>query len=361
MTRYLEVQEELRRKPRRWVVTGVAGFIGSHLLEKLLGLDQAVVGIDNFATGYRRNLDDVAARVGEKAFRRFDFIPADIRDGEVCALAFKDADFVLHQAALGSVPRSMVDPAASHAANVDGFVSVLLSAHAARVSRVVYASSSSVYGDDPSEPKVEERRGRVLSPYAATKLIDEVYADTFRRTHGIDSVGLRYFNVFGARQDPHGAYAAVIPKWTEQLLVGEPCEVYGDGSTSRDFCYVDNVVQANLLAALAPSEQLVEPIFNIACGARTSLLELFELIRSRAALSNPDAAHAVLRREPPRPGDILHSLASIDRARRCLGYEPSFDVARGMQETVKFYAEQVATSGSPSGSLPVAPASRAAS
>lgn len=361
MSRYLEVKEELRQKPRRWVVTGVAGFIGSHLLETLLKLEQDVVGLDNFATGYRRNLEDVAARVGDRAFRHFDFIPADIRDGEVCALAFKDADFVLHQAALGSVPRSMVDPLASHAANVDGFVSVLLSAHAAQVSRVVYASSSSVYGDEASEPKVEERRGRLLSPYAATKLIDEIYAETFRRTHGIDSVGLRYFNVFGPRQDPRGAYAAVIPRWTEQILQGEPCAVFGDGTASRDFCYVDNVVQANLLAALAPREQLEDPVFNIACGARTSLTDLFELIRGIAAASNPEANRAELRREAPRPGDILHSLASIERARTRLGYEPSFDVARGMQETVRFYAEQVAASTSPSGSLLVAQAPRAAS
>ncbi len=361
MTRYLEVQEELRRNPRRWVVTGVAGFIGSHLLEALLKLDQAVVGIDNFATGYQRNLEHVAARVGEKAFRRFDFIPADIRDAEVCTAAFSGADFVLHQAALGSVPRSMVEPRASHAANVDGFVNVLLSAHAAGVKRIVYASSSSVYGDEPSEPKVEERRGRLLSPYAATKLIDEVYAETFRRTHDIDSVGLRYFNVFGARQDPHGAYAAVIPRWTEALIAGEPCAVFGDGTASRDFCYVDNVVQANLLAALAPKEQLVDPIFNIACGKKTSLLELFELIRGLAAAANPAARSAVLKREPPRAGDILHSLASIERARQRLGYDPSFDVPQGMRETVRFYAEQAAPVGAPSSSLPMAQASRAAS
>jgi UDP-N-acetylglucosamine/UDP-N-acetylgalactosamine 4-epimerase len=360
MTRYLEVREDLSRTPRRWLVTGVAGFIGSHLLETLLGLGQHVVGLDNFATGYRHNLSHVASRVGAEAFRRFDFIQGDIRDRELCAAAVSNVDFVLHQAALGSVPRSMVDPLASHVSNVDGFVNVLLAAHAAGVERVVYASSSSVYGDEASEPKVEDRRGRLLSPYAATKLIDEVYAETFRRTHELESVGLRYFNVFGARQDPHGAYAAVIPRWTEQLLLGEPCVVFGDGSASRDFCYVDNVVQANLLAAVAPREQLAEPIFNIACGARTSLRELFALIRDLVAESNPAAAHSVLRREAPRAGDILHSLASIERARERLGYSPDFDVATGMRQTVRFYADQ-ARAHAPSGSLPMVPSARAAS
>jgi len=358
--RYLEAQEELRRQPRRWLVTGVAGFIGSHIAETLLGLGQNVLGIDNFATGYRHNLEHVAGRVGAAAWRRFSFVQADIRDREACALAVAGVDFVLHQAALGSVPRSMIDPLASHVANVDGFVNVLLAAHVAGVKRVVYASSSSVYGDEPSEPKVEERRGRLLSPYAATKLVDEVYADTFRRTHGLESVGLRYFNVFGARQDPRGAYAAVIPRWTEQLLSGEPCVVFGDGSASRDFCYVDNVVQANLLAALAPSDKLEDPVFNIACGARTSLNELFHMIRDLVAETHPSAARASLQREAPRPGDILHSLASIERARQRLGYSPGVDVASGLQHTVQFYADR-ARSEPPSGAIPIAEQTRAAS
>jgi len=342
MTRYLEIQASLRRTPRRWLVTGVAGFIGSHLLESLLDLGQNVVGVDNFSTGHRRNLDHVASRVGAQAFRRFQFLEGDIRDRALCASAVSGVDIVLHQAALGSVPRSMVEPLASHESNVDGFVNVLLAARAAGVRRVVYASSSSVYGDEASEPKVEERRGRLLSPYAATKLIDEVYADTFRRTHQLDSVGLRYFNVFGPRQDPNGAYAAVIPRWTQQLILGEPCLVFGDGSVTRDFCYVANDVQANLLAALAPSEQMEEPVFNIACGARTSLQELFALIRELVAASMPAASGASLRKEAPRPGDIQHSLASIERARQRLGYSPDFDVARGMRETVAFYLEQAA-------------------
>jgi UDP-N-acetylglucosamine 4-epimerase len=321
-------------------VTGVAGFIGSHLLEALLALEQEVVGLDNFATGYRANLDDVARRVGSKAFSRFRLIEGDIRDRDACARATSGVDFVLHEAALGSVPRSMVDPLNSHTTNVDGFVNVILAARESGVKRVVYASSSSVYGDEPASPKVEQKRGRLLSPYAATKLIDEIYADTFRRTHGVESVGLRYFNVFGPRQDPHGAYAAVIPRWTEQLIVGEPCVVYGDGSASRDFCYVDNVVQANLLAALAPSERLGEGAFNVACGASTSLRELFAMIQRLVAISRADAEHASLQRQPPRPGDIQHSLASIDRARLVLGYEPSIDVATGMQHTVAWYRDR---------------------
>lgn len=361
MTRYLEVQATLRRSPQRWLVTGVAGFIGSHLLETLLHLGQSVVGLDNFATGYRRNLDDVASRVGPQAFRRFHFIEGDIRDRAACASAVSGADIVLHQAALGSVPRSMAEPLASHEANVDGFVNVLLAAKAAGVRRVVYASSSSVYGDEPSQPKVEERRGRLLSPYAATKLIDEVYADTFRRTHELESVGLRYFNVFGPRQDPQGAYAAVIPRWTQQLIAGEPCLVFGDGSVSRDFCYVANVVQANLLAALAPSEQIVDPVFNIACGARTSLQELFALIRELVAASLPAASDAALQRDSPRPGDIQHSLASIERAQQRLGYTPELDVASGMRETVAFYIEQAARAAATARSLSSAEQAREAS
>lgn len=338
MSSYSQVCATLERKPLRWLVTGAAGFIGSHLVERLLSLGQSVVGLDNFATGSQRNLDDVAARVGGPAARNFRFIEGDICDPRACTTACRGVDLVLHQAALGSVPRSMEEPLASHAANVDGFLKLLLAAHDAGARRVVFASSSSVYGDDVSDIKREERLGHVLSPYAATKLIDEVYASTLARTHGLASVGLRYFNVFGPRQDPHGAYAAVIPRWTEQLLSGGSCVVYGDGSNSRDFCYVDNVVQANLLAALAPSEAIAAGPFNIACGARTSLLELYAAIRQQVALAVPAAASRSLEHEPVRAGDIPHSLASIDRAREHLGYEPAFDVARGLEQTVAWYA-----------------------
>ena len=338
--RYEELAEQLSRQPRNWLVTGAAGFIGSHLVERLLRCQQRVVGVDNFATGHRRNLDDVEARVGKAAFSRFRLIEGDIRDVTTCSRAVDGVDLVLHQAALGSVPRSMEEPLASHAANVDGFVNVVLAAGAAGVKRLVYASSSSVYGDEPSPCKVEERRGRLLSPYAATKLVDEVYAETFRLTHGIESVGLRYFNVFGPRQDPEGAYAAVIPRWTEQLVRGEPCVVFGDGTTSRDFCFVDNVVRANLLAACVPSTQLEDHVFNVACGESTSLLDLFAIIRALLTRYRPETADAVLEHAAPRAGDIRHSLASIDRARAQLGYQAELDVATGLEQTVRWYAEQ---------------------
>jgi UDP-N-acetylglucosamine 4-epimerase len=338
MSAFEAVSVRLRAEPRRWLVTGVAGFIGSHLLETLLELGQEVVGLDNFSTGSRDNLSDVLGRVGPDAAERFTLIEGDIRERGDCEEAVQGAHYVLHQAALGSVPRSMADPGATHANNVDGFVNVLLAAGAARTQRVVFASSSSVYGDDRSSPKLESQTGKPLSPYATSKLVDEIYADTFRRTHGIDSVGLRYFNVFGPRQDPNGPYAAVIPRWIQRLFAGDPCIVYGDGSTSRDFCFVRNVVQANLLAACAPEEAVAPRIFNVACGERTTLLELFAGIKSRVAAARPGALDAELRHEPNRPGDIAHSLADIGRANSCLGYEPLYQITRGLDETVAWYA-----------------------
>jgi UDP-N-acetylglucosamine 4-epimerase len=340
MSRYDEVRALLGAQPQRFLVTGVAGFIGSHLLETLLRLDQHVVGLDNFATGSRENLTDVMNRVGVTRAARFQFLDGDVRDPLVCRWAMEGVNVVFHEAALGSVPRSMQDPLATHSANVDGFFNVLLAAGSAGVRRVVYASSSSVYGDDASDPKVEDTLGQPLSPYAASKRIDEVYAATFARSHGIDSVGLRYFNVFGPRQDPFGAYAAVIPRWIGQLLAGDPCVVFGDGSTSRDFCFVDNVVQANLLAACAPDTHVTPRVFNVACGEKTSLLELFASIRQHVASYLPSAADRTPRLEASRPGDILHSRACIDRARGFLGYMPAYDVARGLQETVRWYAER---------------------
>jgi UDP-N-acetylglucosamine 4-epimerase len=342
MTQYEEVQELLRARPRTWLVTGVAGFIGSHLLEALLGLNQRVVGLDNFATGSKRNLEEVSARVGSAAFANFRFLEGDIRDPRACAAAMTGVELVLHEAALASVPRSMADPASTHASNVDGFVNVLLAANAAGVQRVVYASSSSVYGDDESDIKVEHRRGRPLSPYATSKLVNEIYADTLHRTHGIESVGLRYFNVFGPRQDPNGAYAAVIPRWTQQLVSGQPCVVFGDGSASRDFCFVENVVQANVLAALVPG--IAGEVFNIAFGMRTTLLELFSAIRQRVVALRPAAVGSAPELQAPRPGDIPHSLASIEHARQVLGYRPAYDLARGLDQTVPWYGKQVPTS-----------------
>ncbi len=338
MRRFESLGSSLRSNPERWLVTGAAGFIGSHLVETLLRLNQEVVGLDNFATGSAANLDDVRARVGDESAARFRFIEGDVRDRATCLTALDGVSLVLHEAAIGSVPRSMDDPWTTHSNNVDGFVTLLLAAREASVRRVVFASSSSVYGDDKHSPKLESQLGRPLSPYATSKLVDEIYADTFGRTHGLDLVGLRYFNVFGPRQDPNGAYAAVIPRWTEALMSGKQCVVYGDGSTSRDFCFVENVVQANLLAALAPENDVAPRVFNVAYGARTTLLELFEAIRERSAVFRPEAASATLKHEPPRPGDIAHSLAAIDRARACLGYEPLFDLRRGLDATVGWYA-----------------------
>lgn len=346
MTRFETLGSSLRSSPERWLVTGAAGFIGSHLVEALLRLNQEVVGLDNFATGHAANLDDVRARVGAENAARFRFIEGDVRDRATCLTALEGVSLVLHEAAIGSVPRSMDDPWTTHSNNVDGFVTLLLAAREAGVRRVVFASSSSVYGDDKHSPKLESQLGRPLSPYATSKLIDEIYADTFARTHGIDTVGLRYFNVFGPRQDPNGAYAAVIPRWTEALMTGKQCVVYGDGSTSRDFCFVENVVQANLLAALAPENDVAPRVFNVAYGARTTLLELFDGLRERAATFRPEAASAVLKHDPPRAGDIAHSLAAIDRARACLGYEPAFDLRRGLDATVGWYAAHAGLSAS---------------
>jgi UDP-N-acetylglucosamine/UDP-N-acetylgalactosamine 4-epimerase len=277
------VSAHLTSAPRSWLVTGAAGFIGSHLVERLLQLGQRVVGLDNFATGRRENLDLVAAVVGPESARRFTFLEGDVQDADRCAEACRGVDFVLHQAALGSVPRSVADPANTHRSNVNGFLTMLIAARDAGVERFVYASSSSVYGDHPALPKREDQLGRPLSPYAVSKLADELYADVFARTYGMRVTGLRYFNVFGPRQDPEGPYAAAIPRWVGQILRGEPCVIFGDGETSRDFSFVANVVQANLLAAAAEGERPTPEIFNVACGDRTTLNEIYAAIRDGLA------------------------------------------------------------------------------
>jgi UDP-N-acetylglucosamine 4-epimerase len=327
VTRYDDVKDEIARAQRIWLVTGGAGFIGSHLVEALLALCQRVRVLDNFATGSRANLLAGA-----------ELVDADVADPAACAAACRDVDVVLHQAALGSVPRSLADPATTHRANVDGFVNMALAARDAKVKRFVYASSSSVYGDHQALPKVESVIGTPLSPYAATKLIDEVYARTFQNAFGIETVGLRYFNIFGARQDPAGPYAAVIPRWVTALVNKAPCVIYGDGETSRDFCHVKNAVQANLLAALAPSTSTNE-VYNIACGERTTLTELFSMLRdSLGAIGEP--VHA-----PPRVGDVRHSLADISKARAQLGYVPTHDVGQGLAEALPWYVAR--SSGAP--------------
>jgi len=347
MDAYARTRAALQDAPRRFVVTGVAGFIGSHLLEHLLTLGQSVVGLDNFETGRRENLRDVRERVGEEAWSRFTLIEGDIAEPDACARACDGAEVVLHQAALGSVPRSIAQPLRTNRANIDGFLTMLVAAHQAGVGRFVYASSSSVYGDHPDLPKVEDAVGRPLSPYAATKAVDELYAEVLARTHGIGSIGLRYFNVFGPRQDPAGAYAAVIPRWIDELLAGRRPSIHGDGHTSRDFCFVDNAVQANLLAATTSDEAAVNQVYNVAFGERASLNELFRSIRDGLAERTGSAGIAGL--EPVyddfRPGDVRHSLADIGKARRLLGYAPAFSLQEGLDVTLDSVAAGLAPSG----------------
>lgn len=333
-TIYQRLRDELVAEPRTWLVTGVAGFIGSNLLQELLALGQRVVGLDDFSTGYQTNLDEVLDGDASGTFR---LVEGDIRDLDACRAACDGVDYVLHQAALASVPRSIDDPLTNTRVNVDGFLNVLAAARDAGVRRVVYASSSAVYGDATDIPQSEDRVGRVLSPYAAAKKTNELYADVFQRTYGLQSIGLRYFNVFGRRQDPEGAYAAVIPRWVSNLLNGEPCDIYGDGETSRDFIYVANAVQANLLAATADKHATGE-VYNIACGHETSLNELFRMIRLGLTGYQPSVAQQKPVYDGFRPGDIRRSVANISKARRGLGYEPVVSVAEGLGEALEWYA-----------------------
>lgn len=335
-TEYDRACAELRAVPRRWLVTGAAGFIGSNLVERLLALGQEVVALDNLSTGHRSNVEEALASSGAPA-GRFRLIEADIADGEAAAEACREVDVVLHQAALGSVPRSIKEPLETYASNVDGFIAMLDAVREAGIRRLVYASSSSVYGDAPQLPKVEARIGSPLSPYAATKRVNELYADMYRRSFGLEIVGLRYFNVFGRRQDPTGPYAAVIPRWIGLLLRGEPCRIYGDGLTSRDFCYIENVIQANLLAATADASAM-RGVYNIASGDRTTLTRLFGMIRDGLAVSRPELKGAEPIYEDFRPGDIRHSYADISRACERLGYAPTHTLARGLGETLDWYA-----------------------
>jgi UDP-N-acetylglucosamine/UDP-N-acetylgalactosamine 4-epimerase len=337
--RYADVCDNLVNQPQRWLVTGVAGFIGSALLEKLLDLGQSVVGVDSFVTGHRRNLDDVLSIHPDEKLQ-FRFVEGDLRDLEVARDVMKDVDVVLHQAALGSVPRSLKDPIATHQHNVDAYLNVLVAAKDAGVKRVVYASSSSVYGDHPGLPKVEDKIGKLLSPYAASKRTDEIYAQVFNDAYEMELVGLRYFNVFGRRQDPDGPYAAVIPRWIALLVEGKPCVIYGDGTNSRDFCYLDNVVQANLLAGTVPAGDATGTVYNVGCNGRTDLVTLFALIRDNLAKTHPHVAAAEPVFETPRPGDIPHSQASIERIQKQLGYAHTHDIDEGMAETVAWFAQR---------------------
>jgi len=333
--------DRLREQPLRWLVTGVAGFIGSNLLQALLELDQEVTGVDNFATGHRANLDQVRDLVGPDRWSRFRFVEGDVASPVLCRDALAGTDVVLHQAALGSVPRSIEDPLASNAANVTGTLALLEEARRGDVRRFVYASSSSVYGDSPTLPKVEDQLGEPLSPYAVTKLTDEVYARVFGHLHGLATVGLRYFNVFGPRQDPEGAYAAVIPRWVAAMIRGDQVSINGTGETSRDFCYVRNVVQANLLAGTAEDPAALNQAYNVAVGRRTTLNELFDLLRGRLQQRHSHLASLKPVYRPFRAGDVLHSLADIGKAKRLLGYEPTHSIEQGIDESLAWYERQL--------------------
>jgi UDP-N-acetylglucosamine 4-epimerase len=331
------VEAAIAGRRRTWLVTGAAGFIGSHLVERLLRLDQAVVGLDNFATGKRANLDGVRLAVGPDAASRFRFIEGDITVASTCNAACAGVDVILHQAALGSVPRSIAAPLPSHATNLTGFVNMLEAAKAAGIKRFVYASSSSVYGTEPALPKVEQRIGDPLSPYAVTKLANELYAGVFARCYGMETIGLRYFNVFGPRQDPEGPYAAVIPRWVDAMLSGGKVVINGDGETSRDFCYVANAVQANLLAASTEDERAFGQAFNVAVGARTTLDQLHGLLKSKLMTLRPGLVVEAPVYGPFRPGDVRHSEADVSRARELLGYAPSHTIADGLNEALPWY------------------------
>ncbi|MDH1301981.1 MULTISPECIES: SDR family oxidoreductase [Achromobacter] len=336
-TRFETIKKELSAAPRKWLVTGCAGFIGSNLLETLLKLGQTVTGLDNFATGHQHNLDEVRDSVTPEQWARFTFIEGDIRDLEACRRAAQGVDFVLHQAALGSVPRSLKDPITTNEVNIGGFLNMLVAARDAEVKSFVYAASSSTYGDHPALPKVEENIGNPLSPYAVTKYVNELYADVFARSYGFESVGLRYFNVFGKRQDPNGAYAAVIPKWTAAMIQGEDVTINGDGETSRDFCFVDNAVQANILAAMAAPEGRNQ-VYNVAVSGRSTLNQLFGFLVQ--ALGNQDVAYG---KKPVyadfRAGDVRHSQADVSKAGRLLGYEPTHTVLQGLEVAMPWYTQ----------------------
>lgn len=341
MSAFDKLKEELQANPKKWLVTGAAGFIGSNLLESLLQLDQTVIGLDNFSTGFRKNLDQIKPFVNAAQWSRFGFMEADIRLMNNCREACTGIDYVLHQAALGSVPRSISDPITSNESNVSGFLNMIVAARDANVKQFVYASSSSVYGDHPDLPKVEDKIGNVLSPYAATKKFNEIYADIFARTYNFNSIGLRYFNVFGPRQDPDGAYAAVIPKWVAAILHKEPVSINGDGETSRDFSYVLNVVQANLLAATTQNEEARNQVYNIAAGGRTTLNDLYRHILEGLRKRDPSLPEQKPEYLDFRPGDIRHSNADVGKAKRLLGYEPTHTIDQGIELALDWYKKNV--------------------
>ena len=345
MTKYEQLQEHLKDNQSTWLVTGVAGFIGSNLLEKLLILNQKVVGLDNFDTGHQHNIDqaieDANSAAGKDLSNNFKFINGDIREIKDCKQACDGVDYVLHQAALGSVPRSIEDPINTNRANIDGFLNMLVASKDANVKRFVYAASSSTYGDHPGLPKVEDKIGNPLSPYAVTKVVNELYASVFAKTYGFKTIGLRYFNIFGKRQDPNGAYAAVIPKWVAAILNKEDVFINGDGETSRDFCYIDNTVQMNLLAATTDNDGATNQVYNVALNDRTSLNKLYQMIEERLIQRTQDLE----KKEPIyrdfRAGDVRHSQANIDKAQKLLDYQPKYMISKGMDEAMDWYVKKL--------------------
>lgn len=338
MTAYELLIQEMPHSPKTWLITGVAGFIGSNLLETLLTLNQRVVGLDNFATGHQHNLDEVRSQVSALQWASFTFIEGDIRNLDDCRTACSNIDYVLHQAALGSVPRSINDPLATNGTNIDGYLNMLVAARDAEVKSFIYAASSSTYGDHPGLPKVEHLIGKPLSPYAVTKYVNELYAEVFARTYSFTTIGLRYFNVFGKRQDPQGAYAAVIPKWTAAMIKGEDVFINGDGETSRDFCFIENTVQANLLAATTMQEAARNEVYNVAVSGRTDLNHLFESLKTNLAKNGVRYAKCPVYRDF-RAGDVRHSQADVGKAQRLLGYAPQFDIDKGIEKAMPWYID----------------------
>lgn len=340
MSQYQTVCEQLQQAPKTWLITGVAGFIGSNLLETLLKLNQNVVGLDNFATGHQYNLDEVQSLVKPEQWANFKFYEGDIRNFADCHKACAGVDYVLHEAALGSVPRSIADPITTNAANITGFLNMLTAARDARVKSFTYAASSSTYGDHPALPKVEENIGKPLSPYAVTKYVNELYAEVFSRTYGFKTIGLRYFNVFGKRQDPNGAYAAVIPKWTAAMIADDDVFINGDGETSRDFCFIENTVQANILAATTQNDEAKNQVYNVAVGDRTTLNDLFNAIK--AALNENDVVYT---KEPIyrdfRAGDVRHSQADVSKIKEKLGYICHYNVLQGVEKAMPWYINKI--------------------
>jgi UDP-N-acetylglucosamine 4-epimerase len=341
VTKFNDMQEQLRGHSHHWLVTGAAGFIGSNLVEALLKLNQRVTGLDNFATGHQHNLDQVQQLVGPEAWQRFSFIKGDIRNLADCARACEGVDFVLHEAALGSVSRSIADPITTNDVNVGGFLNMLTASRDAKVKRFVYAASSSTYGDHPALPKQEAIIGNPLSPYAVTKYVNELYAGVFARTYGTETIGLRYFNVFGPRQDPHGAYAAVIPLWLATLIANKPLNINGDGETSRDFCFIDNVVQANILAAMATAPEAVNEVYNVALNQRTSLNELYQMMSQELRKRFDHVATHQPTYVGFRAGDVRHSQADISKAQTLLGYAPTHRIAEGLQQAMDWYVHSL--------------------